>query len=91
MLTAEFLTPAEVAALLKVPRKAVADMRLKRQGPPFILQKRGIVVYPAESIRWWLRAQENGGEGREARESRSRRVARLRTMQAPAVRLQAGG
>jgi hypothetical protein len=57
ILTAEYLTPAEVAAVLKVSRKALADMRLKQSGPPFILRARGVVAYPAESFRRWLRAQ----------------------------------
>jgi len=78
ILTAEYLTPAEVAAVLKVSRKALADMRLKRQGPPFILRARGVVVYPAESFRLYLRAQSRkvGCEGFGPREARwSQRVA----------------
>jgi len=56
LLTAEYLSPAEVAGLLKVSRKALADWRLKRQGPPFLLKARGVVVYPAEGFRRYLRA-----------------------------------
>jgi hypothetical protein len=69
MLTAEFLTPAEVAASLKVSRKSLADMRLKRQGPPFELKARRVVVYPAESFRRYLRTlpQKDGRERAGAR------------------------
>jgi len=55
LLTAEFLTPAEVASVLKVSRWTLATMRLKRQGPPFMLRARGVVVYPADSFRRYLR------------------------------------
>jgi hypothetical protein len=57
LLTAEFLTPADVAALLKVSRWTLADWRLKGQGPPFLLKARGVVVYSAESFIKYLRAQ----------------------------------
>ena len=50
ILTAESLKPAEVAAMLKCSRKALANMRLERQGPPFELKARGVVVYPVESL-----------------------------------------
>jgi hypothetical protein len=89
VLTAEFLTTGQVAGLLGCTKKALADMRLGRVGPPFMLQARGVVVYPAESFRRWLRALPPKGAGCGARESRSRRVARLRTMQAPAEGLEA--
>ncbi len=56
ILTAESLKPAEVAAVLKVSRKALAAWRLKQEGPPFFLRARGIVVYPTESFIKWLRA-----------------------------------
>ncbi len=60
ILTAEFLTPAEVAVLLKVSRKALADRRLERQPPLFVLRSRGVVAYPAESFKNYLRAQSAG-------------------------------
>lgn len=60
ILTAEVLTPAEVAAVLKVSRKALADWRLKREGPPFYLRSRGKAVYPAESFKTFLRASGAG-------------------------------
>ncbi len=60
ILTAEVLTPAEVAAVLEVSRKALADWRLKREGPPFYLRSRGKVVYPAESFKIFLRASGAG-------------------------------
>ncbi len=60
ILTAEVLTPAEVAAVLKVSRKALADWRLKREGPPFYLQARGKVIYPAQSFKTYLRASGAG-------------------------------
>jgi hypothetical protein len=40
LLTLEYLTPAEVADLLKISRKALADLRLKRAGPAFELKAR---------------------------------------------------
>ncbi len=57
ILTAQFLTPAEVGAVLKVSRKVLADWRLKPQGPPFTLKAGGAVVYPAESFKNFLRAR----------------------------------
>ncbi len=57
ILTAESLKPAEVAAMLKCSRKALANMRLERQGPPFELKARGVVVYPVESSIRYLRAR----------------------------------
>jgi len=65
VLTAEFLTPAEVASLLKVSQWTLAEWRLKRQGPPFILRARGVVVYPAERFISYLRAlpQKDRREG----------------------------
>jgi hypothetical protein len=56
VLTAEFLTPAEVASVLKVSRKTLADWRLKRSGPVFLMRRRGVVVYPTDSFRRYLRA-----------------------------------
>lgn len=75
VLTAEFLTPAEVAPLLKVSRWMLADWRLKRQGPPFMLMRSGVVVYPIDALRRYLRArpQKDCREGlgwREAQWSR---------------------
>ncbi|MGA3325970.1 MAG: hypothetical protein ABSF45_15975 [Terriglobia bacterium] len=69
ILTAEFLTPAQVAALLKTSRKELADMRVKRAGPPFELKARGVVVYPADGLRRYLRAlpQSAGFGARSAR------------------------
>jgi hypothetical protein len=77
VLTAEYLTPAEVAGLLKVSRKALVDMRLKRQGPPFMLRARGVVVYPAENFIAYLRArpQKDSREGMGRREARWSRAA----------------
>jgi hypothetical protein len=56
LLIAEFLLPAEIAGILGVSRKMLAEWRLKRQGPPFMLRARGVVVYPAESFRRYLLA-----------------------------------
>ncbi len=70
LLTAEFLSPAEVAGLLNVSRKALADMRLKRQGPTFILQRGGVVVYPVESIKQCLRARKENQPRHGVREMR---------------------
>jgi hypothetical protein len=77
VLTAEFLSPGEVAALLGTTRKALADWRLKRQGPPFMLRAQGVVVYPAESFKSYLRArlQKDSREGVERREARWSRAA----------------
>ncbi len=77
ILTAKFLKPCEVAAVLKLSRKALADMRLERAGPPFTLKARGVVVYPAESFIQFLRARSQkecrGTIGaREARWSRAK-------------------
>jgi hypothetical protein len=77
ILTAEYLRPAEVAAVLKVSRKALADMRLTRSGPMFVLQARGVVAYPAEPFRAWLRrrAQTHGHQVPGPHEARwSRKV-----------------
>lgn len=65
ILRAEYLKPAEVAAVLKVSRKTLADWRLEGRGPSFMLQPRGIVVYPAENFRRFLRAlpQKDSREG----------------------------
>jgi hypothetical protein len=76
LLTAEFLTPAQAASLLKVSRWELASMRLKRQGPPFLLRRRGVVVYPAESFISFLRARpqkdrRGGFDRRELRWSRT--------------------
>ena len=85
ILTAEFLKPAEIAGLLKVSRKTLAAWRLERQGPPFTLKARGVVVYPAESFKSYLRAlpQRDCREGSGARETRWSRASRLRTPPAP--------
>ena len=74
ILTADVLTPAEVAAVLKVSRKALADWRLKREGPPFFLRVRGIVAYPAESFKTYLRAS---GAGKGPAHNRRARVEKL--------------
>ena len=72
ILMPEFLTPKQVAASLRVSRKVLADWRLQRQGPPFILRERGMVVYPAERFISYLRArcQKDYREGLGRRESR---------------------
>ena len=70
VLTAEFLTTGQVAGLLGCTKKALADMRLKRQGPPFILQKRGVVGYPVESFKRYLRARKESQPRHGARELR---------------------
>jgi hypothetical protein len=57
LLRAEFLTPAQAASLLKVSRWTLADMRRKREGPPFMLARRGAVLYPSESFLRFLRAR----------------------------------
>jgi len=83
LLTAEFLTPAEVAALLKTSPWMLADWRRKQQGPPFMLRRRGAVIYPVESFVRWLRAQSqrNCREALGAREARRSRAARLQMLQ----------
>jgi hypothetical protein len=65
ILTAEVLTPAEVAAVPKVSRKMLADWRAKREGPPFFLRARGVVVYLAERFIGWLRAGSGSSTRRE--------------------------
>ena len=72
-LTAEYLAPAQVAAALKVSRKMLADWRLQRQGPPFELKARGVVVYPAERFISYLRARPQ----KDCREGLARREAQL--------------
>lgn len=76
VLAAEFLTPAQVAAALNVSRKVLADWRLQRQGPPFLLRARGVVVYPAERFISYLRGrhQKDCREGLHRRESRLSRT-----------------
>lgn len=59
ILTAEFLMPAQVASMLKVSRWTLADWRLKRQGPPFMLRGRGVVVYPRRLFEVYLRQRQN--------------------------------
>jgi len=61
LLKAEFLTPTQVASLLKVSRWTLATWRLKQQGPPFMLMSRGVVVYPAERFKSYLRALPQKG------------------------------
>jgi hypothetical protein len=70
ILTAEFLTPAQVAALLRMSRKELAEWRRKRQGPLFRLGRRGVVIYPAEGLKNFLRARAQEGS-REVRWSRA--------------------
>lgn len=75
LLTAEFLTPAEVAGLLRVSRMTLADWRVKRQGPSFFLKPRGVPVYPLEGFRRYLRAFERKREdGHGSREVFGRTV-----------------
>jgi hypothetical protein len=72
LLAAEFLTPAQVAGLLKTSRRELADWRLERRGPPFMLRRRGVVVYPSDAFARYLRtrAQRNCREGTGPREVR---------------------
>lgn len=70
ILKAEFLAPAQVAALLKASRKALADARLKRQGPPFELKARGTVVYSTEGFIRYLRGQAGGNPPAHNRRAR---------------------
>ena len=62
LLTAEFLTPAEVSGLLGISRKELAEWRLKGQGPPFMLRRRGVVVYLPDDFKRYLRAHRRKGE-----------------------------
>lgn len=58
VLTADLLTTGQVAGLLDVTKKALADWRVKRSGPPFVmLRPGGIVRYPREELQRFLRAR----------------------------------
>ncbi len=80
MMTARFLKPSEVSVLLGVSRKALADMRLERQGPQAILQRRGVVVYPVDSLKEYLRARKESQPRHGAREVRWSRAASRRDL-----------
>ncbi len=59
VLTADYLSTSQVASLLGVSRWTLADMRLKRQGPPFVRRKRGVIVYPRGAFEAYLRQGQN--------------------------------
>jgi hypothetical protein len=58
VLTADLLTTGQVAGLLGCTKKALADWRVKRSGPPFVmLRPGGIIRYPREALQRFLRAR----------------------------------
>lgn len=63
VLTADYLSTSQVASLLGVSRWTLADMRLKRQGPPFVRRKRGVVVYARGAFEAYLRQGQNRARG----------------------------
>lgn len=56
-LTSETLTTGQVAGLLGVTKKALADLRVKRNGPPYVMLRRGIVRYPRQGLETFLRTR----------------------------------
>ena len=56
-LTADLLTTQQVAGLLGITKKALADWRVKQDGPPFVTLKRGVPRYPLYGVRRFLRAR----------------------------------
>lgn len=52
----EVLTPEEVARLLKIPERTLADWRYRREGPPFRKVGRH-VRYLGTEVRAWLDCQ----------------------------------
>jgi hypothetical protein len=60
ILTADSLSTSQVAAFLDVSRWTLADMRLKREGPPFMRKKRGVIVYPRSAFEAYLRQRQIG-------------------------------
>lgn len=56
----EYLTPAEMAAIVKVPVKTLSNWRSIRKGPPFT-KVVGQVRYPAASAAAWLAEATQAG------------------------------
>jgi predicted DNA-binding transcriptional regulator AlpA len=54
LLTAEFLTPTQVAALLGVTRWTLNYWRMQRQGPDFVMLTRGTIRYPRQALQSYL-------------------------------------
>lgn len=52
----EVLTPGDVAELLKIPERTLADWRYRHEGPPFHKAGRH-VRYLADEVRTWLTCQ----------------------------------
>jgi hypothetical protein len=57
LLTSEFLTTAEVAAVLGITKWALAGWRVERKGPPFVQLRGGTIRYPRAAFEVFLRAQ----------------------------------
>lgn len=55
LLTEEFLTTTQVAALLDVTRWTLNYWRMQRQGPPFVMLTRGTIRYPRQGLESYLR------------------------------------
>src|SRR5689334_1584167 len=49
----KFLTPGEVAAILAVGVKTLANWRAKKIGPP-VMRFQGVILYPERRLREWI-------------------------------------
>src|SRR5690242_12516361 len=57
LLSAEkFLTPGEVASILHVEVKTLANWRAKKIGPP-VMRFQGVILYPERRLREWSEKQ----------------------------------
>jgi excisionase family DNA binding protein len=56
-----YMTPAEVAELLKVKPERLKRMRAAGRGPAFIRDGR-LIRYRPQAVSDWLRACEQGGD-----------------------------
>jgi len=54
--TSELMTEAELAALLKVSPKTLANQRTRRVGPPYLKLSGGIVRYSRAAVAAWMEA-----------------------------------
>jgi len=57
----EFLTPPEVAGMLRVSVKTLANWRHAASGPPFVRQGRRI-LYRRAAVERWVALSMTGGE-----------------------------
>jgi len=53
-----FLTPAELAELLRVSNSTLRNWRRRREGPPYVTIPINRVLYPVEEFELWLKTRE---------------------------------